>query len=264
LGYLEENDIIQYIIETYTLEPGVRKLKEIFFDFFGQINLEILGGEHDAGLPLVFDTVEKVESKYLTKFNKIHEKKIGKGGKVGVVNGLWANSYGRGGILHIETMFYPCSKGMELKLTGLQGDVMKESMNVAKTLALSLTGGENLTQGIHIHCPEGAVQKDGPSAGAAITTAIYSLLNKKIVLNHVAMTGEINLQGEVTAIGGLENKFIGGIRAGVTTFLYPESNRNDYEKFVEKYEKHLDLGGIRFVSVGTIEDVFSEAFATDF
>ena len=99
------------------------------------------------------------------------------------MNGLWANSMGMGGIIPIETYFFPSSTFLDLKLTGLQGDVMKESMNVAKTLAWKLTDDERKVkllekfekdklQGIHIHCPEGAVPKDGPSAGTAITVAI--------------------------------------------------------------------------------------------
>jgi ATP-dependent Lon protease len=81
---------------------------------------------------------------------------------------------------------------------------------------------ETLCQGIHVHCPEGSISKDGPSAGVAITIAIYSLLNNIPILNDVAITGEIDLQGNITAIGGLENKILGGIRSGIKTFLYPK------------------------------------------
>ena len=124
---------------------------------------------------------------------------------------------------------------MDLKLTGLQGDVMKESMNVAKTLAWKLTERANKTkfieltkktkmQGIHIHCPEGATPKDGPSAGTAITVAFYSMLNHRKIKNTIAITGEITLQGKVTAIGGLTLKILGGIRAGVKEFIFPKQN----------------------------------------
>ena len=80
-------------------------------------------------------------------------------------------------------------------------------------------------QGLHIHCPEGSISKDGPSAGTAITTAIYSLLNKKLIRNDIAITGEISLSGEVTAIGGLSIKINSGIRAGIKTFLYPQEKQ---------------------------------------
>ena len=129
---------------------------------------------------------------------------------------------------------------MDFKLTGMQGDVMQESMGVAKTLATSLTTNTkmkslmnsvktNKLQGIHIHCPEGAVPKDGPSAGTAITVALYSLINKKKIKNTIAITGEINLQGQVTAIGGLDLKILGGIKAGVTEFIYPKENDKDFK-----------------------------------
>ena len=84
--------------------------------------------------------------------------------------------------------------------------------------------------------PEGATPKDGPSAGGAITMALYSLLNNKVVPNTIAMTGEINMQGNITAIGGLELKILGGMRGGVTTFIYPEENHKDFVKFKERFE----------------------------
>ena len=82
---------------------------------------------------------------------------------------------------------------------------------------------------IHIHCPEGATPKDGPSAGTAITVAIFSLLNNKKVKNTIAITGEINLQGRVTQIGGLKLKILGGIKAGVKEFIYPRENQKDFK-----------------------------------
>ena len=105
----------------------------------------------------------------------------------------------------------------------MQGDVMKESMTVSKTLALSLIEKKTLSntikkmeetkmQGFHLHVPEGATPKDGPSAGAAITLVLYSLLTNKKIKNNYAITGEINLQGKVTRIGGLDLKFLGGIK----------------------------------------------------
>ena len=126
---------------------------------------------------------------------------------------------------------------LDLKLTGMQGDVMKESMNVAKSLAWDLLTDEekeivsnklNKSNGIHIHLPEGATPKDGPSAGTAITIAIYSLFTGRKIKNTYAITGEICLQGNITEIGGLEVKLLGGIKSGVTTFIYPKDNHKDY------------------------------------
>jgi ATP-dependent Lon protease len=168
-------------------------------------------------------------------------------------------------------MFFPSQTFLDLKLTGMQGDVMKESMNVAKSLAWSLLTDEERgkclakfektkEQGLHIHCPEGAVSKDGPSAGAAITVAIYSLLSGRPVNSTVAMTGEINLQGKITEIGGLEHKIAGGIRAGIRKFLYPVENSTDFEKWVKKTGPKPYLQGIEFVQVSTIEETFAHFF----
>jgi ATP-dependent Lon protease len=270
---VEINDqIIEYIIETYTLESGVRKLKEILFDLYGEINIELLDykNSHILELPIIL-TRELIDTHYLKKYNKIHEKKINNKNKIGTINGLWANSLGKGGIIPIETMFYPTSTFLDLKLTGLQGDVMKESMNVAKSLAWCLTGDnikdklllnfdKTKCQGLHIHCPDGSISKDGPSAGTAITVAIYSLLNDKYIKNNVALTGEIDLQGNIHAIGGLEIKILGGLRAGVTTFIYPSETKSDYENFLEKYKNKMSLDNIIFYEVSHILDVFQYVF----
>jgi ATP-dependent Lon protease len=265
------DEIIEYIIETYTLEPGVRKLKEVLFDLFGEINLELLRcSNENISIPLNI-TIDDLDSKYLKKYHKVQETKIPAKSAIGIINGLWANALGKGGIIPIETMFFPSSSFLELRLTGLQGDVMKESMNVAKSLAWKLTSWETKKsllkvfeetkcQGLHVHCPEGAVSKDGPSAGTAITVAIYSILNNLVISNTVAITGEINLQGYITAIGGLDAKILGGIRAGVKTFLYPESNHKDFDDFMEKYSEKAFLEGIQFIEISTIEQVITHIF----
>lgn len=266
------DEIIEYIIDTYTIEPGVRKLKELLFDLYGEINLNILksSSQESFELPVII-TKECLENKYLTKYNKIIEKKIHLYPEIGIINGLWANALGRGGIIPIQTLFYPSSTFLDLRLTGLQGDVMKESMNVAKTLAWNLTDDivkkdwlkqfdETKCQGLHIHCPEGSISKDGPSAGAAITLAIYSLLNKKFIKNDIAITGEISLNGEITAIGGLDVKILGGIKSGIKTFLYPKSNNKEYMEWRKKYDKHEKYENISFIEVSTITEVFDYVF----
>jgi ATP-dependent Lon protease len=266
------DDIIEYIIESYTIEPGVRKLKEVLFDLYGEINLEILRcKELDCCQIPVKITRENLESLYLSKYHIIQQIKVHSKPKIGIINGLWANSLGRGGIIPIQTLFYPSSSFLDLQLTGLQGDVMKESMNVAKTLAWNLTNNEakkkllkhfeeTKCQGLHIHCPEGAISKDGPSAGAAITTAIYSLFNEIQIINNIAITGEISLNGEVSAIGGLEIKITGGIRAGVKTFLYPKANSRDFQEWKKKQSNVSLIEEIEFHEVSTIQEVFDYAF----
>jgi hypothetical protein len=267
------DEIIEFIIESYTIEPGVRKLKELLFDLYGEINLNILksSSENIYEIPVVI-TKENLENKFLIKYNKISEKVIHKNPEIGIINGLWANTLGRGGIIPIQTLFYPSSTFLDLKLTGLQGDVMKESMNVAKSLAWNLTDDavkkewvkqfeETKCQGLHIHCPEGSISKDGPSAGTAITIAIYSLLNKKFIKNDIAITGEISLSGEITAIGGLDVKIMGGIKSGIKTFLFPKSNNKEYTEWKKKYENKPKIKDIEFIEVSTINDVFQYVFA---
>jgi ATP-dependent Lon protease len=268
------DELIEYIIDTYTNESGVRKLKEVLFDLFGEINIELLKNTSDiANVPFVL-TTELLNSRYLTKYHKVQHKLIHSTPEVGVINGLWASTNGKGGIIPIQTAWFPASSFLDLRLTGLQGDVMKESMNVAKSMAWKLLDptaqrewlldvAETKNQGLHIHCPEGAVSKDGPSAGTAITLAIYSLLTKRPIRNDVAITGEINLQGFITEIGGLEDKILGGVKVGIKTFLFPTSNMSDYEKFRKKYESKTELNDIRFIPVSEIHETFKWVFADE-
>jgi ATP-dependent Lon protease len=262
--------VLKFVIDEYTLEPGVRKLKEILFEIVGEINLDILKNlDMKYEIPINI-SVEDIKKKYFKDKEEMRHKKIHNENKIGMINGLWANCEGKGGVIQIQANWRPSKNFLMLHLTGMQGDVMKESMNVALTLAWNLTNleqRENVykeqrksNNGIHIHCPEGATPKDGPSAGAAITTTIYSLLNNKKIKYNVAITGEITLDGKVTEIGGLDLKFIGGIKAGVNEFIYPSENKKDYDKFMEKYKDDELTKGIKFVSVERIEDVFKLVF----
>jgi ATP-dependent Lon protease len=270
-----DNDTLKYIIENFTAESGVRKLKEILFEIVSEVNLDILKNFNTHyEIPIII-TIEDIKTKFFkdkqeTKIQKIHSEN-----KVGIINGLWANSLGMGGIIPIQAKWRPSDKPLDLKLTGTQGDVMKESMNVALTLAWNLTPDTVKTQimnqtnakmnkykpnGIHIHCPDGSTPKDGPSAGTAITTTIYSLLNNKKIKNTIAITGEITLDGNITAIGGLDLKILGGIKAGITEFLYPKENEKDFVSFMEKYKDDELTKGIVFYSVEHIYEVFGKVF----
>lgn len=264
------DSVITNIIDEYTCEPGVRRLKEILFEIIGEINLSILKENTIYELPIVIN-YDDVKNKYLKHRDEMRIKKIHSVNTVGLINGLWANALGKGGTLPIQANFYPSNTFLDLKLTGMQGDVMKESMNVAKTLAWSLLKSEESDtllqrfektklQGIHIHCPEGAVPKDGPSAGTAITIVIYSLLTNKKIKKNIAITGEICLKGNVTAIGGLELKILGGIKAGVTHFIYPVENDKEFNDFQEKYGSNPLLEGILFNRVSTLQEVVDLVF----
>lgn len=268
---------ILFIIEEYTCEPGVRKLKELLFEIIGEINLDYIqnlslgsSSSPSSGFPVKVSN-EIIRDKYLNERHPARHHKIHAEPSIGLINGLWANALGNGGVIPIEAKWYPSATMMDLKLTGMQGDVMKESMTVAKTLAWTLLDDyrqaaivdvfdKTKTQGLHIHCPEGATPKDGPSAGTAITCVIYSLLMQRRIKNFVAITGEINLQGRVTMIGGLDLKILGGIRAGVTEFIYPAENEKDYRDFIAKYKDKPFLSSIVFHAVTHISEVIDLVF----
>jgi hypothetical protein len=265
------NKVIEYIIEEYTCEPGVRKLKQMLFDIVGEINLAILrDNEIKYEIPINI-TCDDIKYKYLKDRPEIKTKKIHTEPSVGLITGLWANSQGRGGVLPIEARFHPSGSFLDMKLTGMQGDVMKESMSVAKTLAWSMLSKDRKAelkdelshQGIHIHVPEGATPKDGPSAGTAITLVLYSLFSNRKIRCDVAITGEICLQGKVSAIGGLDLKILGGIRAGVKRFLFPKENEKDFKDFMEKYGKKDIVKDIEFFPIETIEEAEKYAMADD-
>jgi ATP-dependent Lon protease len=238
-------ETLTHLIETYTYEPGVRKLKEVLFDLFGEINLQLLSDKILPSLPILI-TPENLATIYLRKYVKHTPMTIHVKPQVGVVLGLWASTCGKGGVLPIQSKWFPSSSIWELKLTGNQGDVMKESMNVAKTVVWNALGIErqgywntifqtSKSHGIHVHCPDSSTPKDGPSAGTAIALSLYSLFCDLDVPHTIAITGEVNLQGAVTKIGGINEKWLGGIQAGVQHFLYPKDNEEDARLFFEKY-----------------------------
>ena len=264
------DEVISFIVETYTYESGVRKLKEILFEIVSEINLEILSNSSSTKTIPITVTIDDVKGSYLRERTEIRHKRVHDSPRPGIINGLWASALGKGGIIPIETFMYPAQNFLDLKLTGMQGDVMKESMNVAKTLAWELTSEEcrknllktfNKTklQGIHVHCPEGSTPKDGPSAGTAITVSIYSRLTNSKVKPYIAVTGEIDLQGQVTAIGGLDIKILGGIRAGVKEFIYPSENSREFDRFMERYGEKEKILATTFHPVSNIQEVLQIA-----
>ena len=243
---ISKQDLI-FIIETYTFEAGVRKLKEKLFEIVRDINLRKIMGEI---INIPYKVTKEVIEDIFSEKSKVRFKKIAKEPLVGMVNGLYATSSGTGGLTLIEVHKTLADRKLDLELTGQQGDVMKESMRCAKTLAWNLIPvnykkkineeWESIgTYGLHIHCPECATPKDGPSAGAAITCAIISRLTNTPIRNIVALTGEIDLNGNVHMIGGVDSKVDGAKRAGVKKILLPAGNKVDYDKYVKKLEDTL-------------------------
>jgi len=262
------DEVLKFIIDEYTLESGVRKLKEILFEIVGEINLDLLKN-HASETPdfPIQITIDKIKNKYFKDKREITTRKVPIESIVGYANGMYATSLGNGGTLPIHAKFFPSEKFLELKLTGLQQDVMKESMHISLTIAWNLTpeerrkelrilyDGKNNKYGINIHPGDGSVHKDGPSAGITITSVIYSLLNNIPIKSKIGMTGEIQMSGEVTAIGGLNFKILGSIKAGVKEFIYPKENKKDFDDFFEKYNNDPILQGIIFHEVNHINEV---------
>jgi ATP-dependent Lon protease len=262
----ESEETIQYLVETYTNEPGLRKIKEIVFDILAEINMECVGMIKNENMDIMLPF--KITETWIDK--KLHHYKKNRcmvatqdndSSKCGQVHGLWANSLGQGGVIPVETSWFPAQTFLELKLTGLPGNVMQESMNVAKTVAWNMTPPSiqqqillsKNAQGIHIHCPDGATSKEGPSAGAAIALALYSLWNHVQIPTTVAITGELTLQGRITAIGGLEAKITGGIKAGIRRFIIPKANHEDWLEIVRK--EHPQVSEIVVTEVNNIQEL---------
>ena len=279
VGYKSEDitinkDVIKYIIQNYTNEAGVRKLREKLFEIIREINLKKIT---DDNIVLPYEVTEEFVKELFSDKPKVNVKKIAKEPQVGFVNGLYATVTGTGGLTIVECVKTPSDRKLSLELTGQQGDVMKESMMCAKTLAWNLipkTIKKEINEefesygnfGLHIHCPEAATPKDGPSAGITITTAIVSRLCNIKIKNDIAMTGEIDLHGNVHPIGGLEAKLEGAKRAGVRLCLIPKDNEEDYEKIMRKRRNNgcaspggmnLDLPEVKIVS--NIMEVIQEA-----
>jgi len=240
------------IIARYTREAGVRDLERNLATICRKIAREV------AEKKKVTKEVTHTDVRKFLGPQKFSSLIAEKEDEIGMSTGMAVTSAG-GEIMFIEVALMP-GKG-RLTLTGQLGDVMKESARAAfswtkshwDTLGLKENFGENLD--VHIHVPEGAVPKDGPSAGIAITTALVSALTQIPVKREVGMTGEITLRGRVLEIGGVKEKVIAGHRAGLKTIILPKDNKKDLEDIPEKIQKD-----IKFVFAERYEDVIKIAF----
>mgnify|MGYP003387492863 CR=1 FL=1 len=231
------NKIITEIIHTYTREAGVRQLKKIMESLCQELNLrKILTSSTGSNLKITNSFIREVLS-HRDKTRDII--KPMENSLIGQINGMYANVLGLGGILPIQVSRH--TKDNEMVLTGMQGDVMKESMNCAKTMAYELyyknnddknndKNNNDKNNGIHIHVPSASQPKDGPSAGGAICLAIYSHLTNKKIKTDISITGEIDLRGNIGAIGGLYAKLHGAKRATIKTALIPYDNLEQLER----------------------------------
>ena len=244
---------IEYIIERYTRESGVRQLEKQINKIFRKVAYLTSTSDDDtmpyAGSAVKPADIEQLLGKPLFSRDKYQGNKY-----AGVVTGLAWTAVG-GEILFIETGVSR-SKGGKLTLTGNLGDVMKESAVLAleyikahaDTLGLDYRVFDHW--GVHVHVPEGATPKDGPSAGITIATSIASALTQRKVRDHLAMTGEITLRGRVLPVGGIKEKILAAKRAGITDILISEENRKDVQDINERY-----VEGLTFHFVEDVQDV---------
>jgi len=246
------NDVLSYIIDSFTYEAGVRDLKRKIEKILNKINLEKLyqSGLFESQLysednPLVI--TKEIVDRYLDKPNII-PRIIHDSHEIGVINGLYATTTGPGGVLPIIVYKnYSTENKFKIKITGQQKSVMKESIHFSLTLAMNLLKNSFISDfmkkfpyGLHIHTPDGSTPKDGPSAGAAFTTVFISTILNMKIKNNVAMTGEIDLNGNITAIGGLESKLIGAKKAKINLVFVPKENEKDYQKIIKKNSELFD------------------------
>ncbi len=248
---------IEFIIERYTRESGVRGLEKQIDKLFRKLALRI--AKEEGAMPVTLDEAEvgSLLGKPLYSRDKYQGNEY-----AGVVTGLAWTSVG-GEILFIETSLSR-GKGSKLTLTGNLGDVMKESAMLAleyirshaSLLGIDMRVFDNYN--IHIHVPEGAVPKDGPSAGITMATSIASALTQRKVCAGMAMTGEITLRGKVLPVGGIKEKILAAKRAGITQIVMCEENRKDVEEIPGVY-----LEGLTFHFVKNVTDVWALALTDE-
>ncbi|WP_022935387.1 endopeptidase La [Mesomycoplasma moatsii] len=243
---------IEFIVKHYTMEAGVRNLQRVLDKLARKVALGIVEGKIEKEFVIDIPTIKKFLG--VEKFTD--EDKDDKP-RIGVVNGLAYTSYG-GSTLPIEVTTFP-GKG-EIKITGQLKDVMQESATVAlgyiranaKEFGIDFNFDESTIQ---IHVPEGAVPKDGPSAGVTFTTALISALSKKPVSHKVAMTGEITLRGKVLPIGGLKEKSLAALKLGIKTVFIPKDNERNLEDVADEVKK-----SIKFIPVKSYTEIYNNLF----
>ena len=252
---------IEYIIEKYTRESGVRQLEKQFDKIFRKVAY-LTSTSEDGHMPYAGHSIKPADIEQLLGKPLFSRDKYQGNKYAGVVTGLAWTAVG-GEILFIETSVSR-SKGPKLTLTGNLGDVMKESAVLALEYIKSHADKLGIDYrvfdhwGVHIHVPEGATPKDGPSAGITIATSIASALTQRRVRDHIAMTGEITLRGHVLPVGGIKEKILAAKRAGITDIMISEENRKDVEEINERY-----VEGLTFHFVNDVQEVLQFALLNE-
>ena len=238
------DEVLETIIEEYTKEAGVRGLRKRIDTLCRGAAVMISSGKE-------ITEITKEQLRTDLDMRPVHREMVPERQKPGVVTGMAWTSVG-GEILYIETLF---TKGKgNIIITGKLGDVMKESAQIAVSLVKSLFPEKAKLfeeNDLHIHVPDGAVPKDGPSAGITMTTAIASLVTGNDVDPKIAMTGEVSLRGFVMPIGGLPEKLMAALRSGVRTAFIPAENEQDLVDVADEVKRHLEI-----IPVKTVQEVF--------
>ena len=250
------DSVLRFLIDNYTREAGVRRLEQLIAALCRKTAVKVASGENRGASLSVSDIKEMLGPE------KFRPDALSKTDLVGVVNGLAWTSVG-GEMLQVEAVLMDGSG--KLELTGSLGDVMKESAKAALSYIRSVASDYGIDsetfskKDIHIHVPQGAVPKDGPSAGVTISTALLSALTGVSVKHNVAMTGEISLTGRVMPIGGLKEKSMAAFKSGMDTVIIPAENESDlWEVDPAVKEK------IKFIPVRKLSEVFSLALTAGF
>lgn len=235
------DDALGEVISGYTRESGVRQLEREIGKLARKVARRIAAGEVTGAIVIDREMVDD----YLGR-PRIHPEKAAREDAVGVATGMYYTPAG-GDIMFVEASTMR-GKG-ELVLTGQLGDVMKESARAAWTYARSHAAGlripdEMFDRDVHIHVPAGAIPKDGPSAGVTMATALVSALSGRSARHDIAMTGEITLRGRVLPIGGVKEKVLGAVRAGITRIILPKENLVDLEDLPEEVRRRIEVHGV--------------------
>lgn len=247
---------LRALLDGYAREAGVRSLENTIKKILRRVAMEIVEGKKKTKLRKITpDNLEKYLDRAPHQSDRFYART-----PVGVCTGLAWTALG-GATLYIETIRVPSGK-TEMKLTGQAGDVMKESSQIAWSYLRSafrkyVIGKKFFNkEQVHMHIPEGATPKDGPSAGSTMVTAMISLLSGRPVLADLGMTGELTLTGKILPIGGVKEKVIAAKRSGLKTLIFPKENESDYKKLPENVRK-----GIKAHFVDHYDEVFAIAFA---
>lgn len=268
------NNMLEYIINSYTNEAGVRSVKRCIEEIFLHLNIDKI---YERNLFKTKKDKISITKKNITDILSEpydHHSVILKEPHIGIINGLYATTSGDGGIIQIQ--IFPntqnsCNK-YELKLTGKQGETMKESVMCSLTAAIDYLKKNkekyniddldnymdmNMKHGFHVHTPSTSTPKDGPSAGCAFTCCFISRILNRPLKNDIGMTGEVELTGKVTKIGGLEFKLQGAKKAGIKTVYVSSENEMDVNNIKKKY-KNLITDDFKVITFSNVDEIIDD------